>query len=74
MKIQLLLIVILTAFTAVEAKETKKVPAGQIAYYSFDQDTKDCLKDSVSGLNFEACDIGYSDLRVHREETSCYNL
>lgn len=51
MKIQLLLIVILTAFTAVEAKETKKVPAGQIAYYSFDQDTKDCLKDSVSGLN-----------------------
>ena len=32
-----------------EKKNT--VPAGQIAYYSFDNDTKECLKDAVSGFH-----------------------
>ncbi|MBE6374882.1 MAG: LamG domain-containing protein [Lentisphaerae bacterium] len=39
------------ALPAVKADEVPAVPAGQIAYYSFDNDVKECLKDSVSSLD-----------------------
>lgn len=32
-------------------ENVNRVPAGQIAYYSFDKDTKECLKDAISGLD-----------------------
>lgn len=44
-------LVLLNTYVVCGEEQQRPVPAGQIAYYSFDNDTKECLKDAVSGLN-----------------------
>ncbi len=51
-KITILFVFVLVGACSIWCEEKKNpVPEGQIAYYSFDNDTKECLKDAISGLH-----------------------
>lgn len=51
MKTVFLAVAVLSGWLLLSSEEKKAVPDGLFAYYSFNNDSKECLKDSISGLN-----------------------